>query len=284
MELEQLKQLVAFNEYKTLSNAAKELHISQPVLSRSMQKLEEELGISLFNRSKNRIAFNETGLQALMYAQRIVNESENMKQHLIEFDRRINTFSIGTCAPAPSIFLTQKASRFFDRKIISSEITSEDLLINRLEDKTYTVIVMPYECNKDNIESFPFMKEKLFFSLPHDHPLANKKSISFKEMDGTAMLLMSDIGFWYKMHKEEMPNTKFLTQDDRNTFYELIEFSSLPSFTSDFVMKTDNTSKNRIIVPIKDKKAEATFYLWYLKENKIKLFQFIHHIKEYSLL
>ena len=279
MELEQLKQLIAFDKYKTLSNAAIQLHISQPVLSRSMQKLEEELGVSLFHRSKNRIFFNETGLEALKYAKSIVNESENLKQHLIEFDRRINTFSIGSCAPAPSIYLCQKASRFFDSKIISSEITSEDNLIKGLENTTYTVIIMPYKCTKENIESFPFMEEKLFFSLPIDHPLVNKKSISFKEMDGTTMLLMSDIGFWYKIHKEEMPHTKFLIQDDKSIFYELIEFSELASFTSDFIIKTDGIPNNRSIIPIEDSKAKATFYCWYLKENKRKISQFIHYIK-----
>ena len=61
IEFEQLTHLIAFYEYKTLSNAANNLHISQPVLTRSMQKLEETLGLSLFERSKNRITFNETG-------------------------------------------------------------------------------------------------------------------------------------------------------------------------------------------------------------------------------
>ena len=50
MELEQLRQLVAFAEQGTLSRAAEELHISQPSLSRTMQALEEELQASLFIR------------------------------------------------------------------------------------------------------------------------------------------------------------------------------------------------------------------------------------------
>ena len=53
MELEQLRQLVAFAEQGTLSRAAEELHISQPSLSRTMQALEEELQASLFIRQKN---------------------------------------------------------------------------------------------------------------------------------------------------------------------------------------------------------------------------------------
>ena len=49
-----LKQLLTFQQCGTLSATAEKLHISQPALSRSMQKLEEELGVPLFERKKTR--------------------------------------------------------------------------------------------------------------------------------------------------------------------------------------------------------------------------------------
>ena len=51
MELYLLEQLIAFSRQGTLSGAAEKLHISQPALSQSMKKLEESLGVSLFERS-----------------------------------------------------------------------------------------------------------------------------------------------------------------------------------------------------------------------------------------
>ena len=279
MELEQLRHLVAFYEHQTLSHAAKALHTSQPVLTRSMQKLEEELEISLFERSKNRITLNETGLQAVEYAKRIVSDSENMKKQLKEYDRRLHTFSIGSCAPAPCTYLSQKASLFFPNKIISSEMKDMDLLLQGLKDKAYTVIVMPYDIDDDNdIESIPFMDEKLYFSLPFDHPFVHRESLSLKDMDGEKMLLMSNIGFWNQIHQKAMPHTKFLIQQDRSVFYDLIELSSLPSFTSDYSMKTDGIPENRIIIPIEDEIAQATFYCWYLKENEKSLKSFLYHL------
>ena len=65
MELYLLEQLIAFSRQGTLSGAAEELHISQPALSQSMKKLEESLGVSLFERSKNKIALNENGIMAV---------------------------------------------------------------------------------------------------------------------------------------------------------------------------------------------------------------------------
>lgn len=65
MELYLLEQLIAFSRQGTLSGAAEKLHISQPALSQSMKKLEESLGVSLFERSKNKIALNENGIMAV---------------------------------------------------------------------------------------------------------------------------------------------------------------------------------------------------------------------------
>ena len=64
LDLEELRQLAAFARWGTLSRAAEELHISQPTLSRTMQSLEEEFGVSLFVREKNKIELNETGRRA----------------------------------------------------------------------------------------------------------------------------------------------------------------------------------------------------------------------------
>lgn len=276
IELEQLIHLIAFDEYKTLSRAAKELHISQPVLTRSMQKLEETLDLSLFERTKNRMYLNATGLLAVELAKRIISDTKNMKTQLREFNRKQHTISIGTCAPAPQIYLSQKVSRFYPDKTVSNEIKDINILIDGLKDHTYTFIIMPYEIKDDDIESIMFMEEQLYFSLPHDHHLAHQKAISLKEMDGEKMLLMSNIGFWNQMHIETMPNTKFLIQQDRSVFYDLIELSSLPSFTSDFSMKYDGIPPNRIIIPITDKEAHATFYCCYLKENESQFKSFLY--------
>ena len=70
VEIHLLEQLAAFAEYGTLSTAADKLHTSQPALTRSMKKLEDELDVSLFIRKKNHLELNETGRHAAEYARR----------------------------------------------------------------------------------------------------------------------------------------------------------------------------------------------------------------------
>ncbi|MBO5496209.1 MAG: LysR family transcriptional regulator, partial [Oscillospiraceae bacterium] len=65
IELEQLQQLIAVSEAGTISAAADSLHLSQPALTRSLQRLEAELGVSLFHRKRNRVALNDVGELAL---------------------------------------------------------------------------------------------------------------------------------------------------------------------------------------------------------------------------
>ena len=278
IELEQLQHFITFHECGTLSKAAKQLNISQPVLTRSMQKLEEELDVSLFTRTKNKISLNETGLLALSLAKRILEDTKDMHKQLVDFDRKLHTFAIGSCAPAPLQYMSQKIAKHYPQKTLLTEIKDINVLIKGLKNKDYVMIIMPYDIEDSHIESIPFMEEQLYFSLPLSHPFAHKKSLSLKEMDGERMLLMSNIGFWNEMHQRTMPHTKFIIQNDRSIFYDLVELSSLPSFTSDYVMKTETMPQNRCIIPIVDKDAKATFYCWYLKENEIKLKSLLYNL------
>ena len=67
-----------WNPLRTLSKAAEELHMSQPTLTRAMQKLESEFDVPLFRRSRNRLEFNETGKLAADYAGKILDQTQDM--------------------------------------------------------------------------------------------------------------------------------------------------------------------------------------------------------------
>ena len=94
-ELYQLEQLLAVAECGTLSGAAERLHLSQPALSRSMQRLEAELQVSLFTRQKNKIELNENGRMAVDYARKIMEQSQDMISRIQAFDRSQRTILFG---------------------------------------------------------------------------------------------------------------------------------------------------------------------------------------------
>lgn len=75
MKLEQLRQIIAIEKYKSISKAAKELYIGQPALSSSVNNLEKEIGVQIFARNSQGVVPTEDGKKILEIAHRMVNDS-----------------------------------------------------------------------------------------------------------------------------------------------------------------------------------------------------------------
>ena len=260
-ELHQLEQLIAVAECKTLSAAAEKLHLSQPALSRSMQKLEAELQVPLFTRHKNKIELNENAKMAVDYARKILWQSRDMMEHLRAFDLSRRTIRVGSCAPMPMWDVLPVLSSLYPAMTISSEIKEEEALLQGLLDGTYQFVFLPYEITENGIQCKKYMEEHLFFSLPPGHALSGRKVLHLRDLNGETMLLYSDIGFWKKALEKEMPETHFLVQTEFSTFHELVKASVLPSFITNLAIKKEEETSNRINIPIDDPEASATFYL-----------------------
>lgn len=268
IEIGQVEQLLAVSKYGTLSKAAEALHISQPALSRAMQKLEEELQVPIFDREKNRITLNATGKVAVDYAQKVLFSANDMIARVREYDRMTHTISIGACAPAPLWDLVPYARKIYEDMAISSEIKMPDILLSGLENDLYTAVVLNKIPESKELYYELYDTETLYFSLAPDHPLADSKALFFKNLDGQTMLLYSRIGVWYPMHLETQPHTHFILQDNREVFMDLTQNSTLPTFISDLSIERDGKPDNRKIIPIIDKEATNSFYLVFKKKNK----------------
>ena len=275
IELYQLTQLAAIAKNGTLSKAAEELHLSQPALSRSMQKLEDELQVPLFIRQKNRIEFNENGKMAIEYAEKILDERQRMREHIRRFDRSRHTIFIGFCAPAPMWGIVPTLSDLYPDRTIAAEMKEPEVLLRGLRDKTYQLIVLPFPVESDAFYCVKYQEEHLSFSLPPAHPLSASKGLHMKDLNGETMLLRSKIGFWNHLHQEKMPDTHFLVQEENFAFNALVKASALPSFTSDLVIRREGPVPNRVIVPILDEEANVTFYCLCLTKDKAMLNRFL---------
>ena len=268
MELYELRQLVAFAECGTLSNAAESLHLSQPALSRNMKKLEEELGIPLFVRGKNHLALNENGTYVLALAKELLSNADALQTKARAYDRKSRTISLGVCAPAPVWLLTPLLSSQYPDKTIQTEIAEEPALLTGLENGSYQLVVLTTPPDNEAYFAKECGHENLMFALPKGHRYAKRKSLTFAEMNGENMLLMNDIGFWRFVPSVKMPDSRFLTQSDRFSFDELVRSSSLPSFTTNLANKFIDSGADRVNVPISDLDASVTYYLVGRKEQK----------------
>ena len=150
-ELYQLEQLLIVAECGTLSGAAEKLHLSQPALSRSMQKLEEELQVTLFDRQKNKISLNENGKLAIELARRVVEQANDLMEQVRAFDRSQRTIFIGSCAPAPLWELSSWTSGIYPDMTVSSEMKENETLLDGLKKGLYQCIILPYPAEEPDL-------------------------------------------------------------------------------------------------------------------------------------
>ena len=276
-ELYQLEQLLAVAACGTLSNAAEQLHISQPALSRSMQRLEAELQVSLFTRQKNKIELNENGRMAVDYARKIMEQSQDMISRIQAFDRSQRTILFGACAPTPLWEIPALLSDLYPDMTISSEIRENDVLLQGLREDVYQLIVLPFPVDEPGMICAKYGEEHLFFSLPPAHPLSGSKALYMKDLNGETMLLRNRLGFWRELTVRKMPDTRFLEQEDV-AFDELVKFSALPSFATDVVLNREGNHVNRVNIPILDEEANVSYYCLCKPGGRTDLSGFIRSI------
>ena len=266
LELEQLAQLKAVYEHGTLSAAAEKLHISQPSLSRNMQKLENALGVDLFERKKNRIQLNEAGQLAVGEARKVLNAAEGMEQRMAAYARSLRTIHIGSCAPAPMWEVTPLLSQKYPDMTIAAEMNRPDKLAEGLENGAYQLIITAGPLEAPGVLCRDYVTEQLYVSLPPAHPLAKREAVYLSDLAGQTMLLYSDLGVWQRLRDEKMHNIRFIVQMERKAFADLISASVLPSFTTNLTQRND-APMDRVDVPIQDPEATIRFYLCVLEKQ-----------------
>lgn len=268
IEIHLLEQLAAFADYGTLSEAAERLHTSQPALTRSMKKLESNLGLSLFIRAKNRLELNETGRKAAEYARRVLIADQEFESQIRAYDRSLHTISIGFCAPVPQTVLTPLINSIFDGMTVSADMMDDGEFPARLESGEYQLAVMHFAPEGRRFFCKKCGHEDLFISVQPGNPLAFYPEIHLRDLDGLSILLLQKIGFWNNVYREKTPHAKYLLQIEQESFSELAENSSYPVFSSSYYLRRKMNVPGRVDIPIVDPECHTDFYLVCLASEK----------------
>ncbi len=263
-----LEQFVAFAKYGTLLKAAEMLHISQPSLSRSMRKIEEEFGVSLFHRENSKIMLNETGKIAAEYAERALQANQEMIHRVVSYDRSLRTVSIGSCAPFPLNEMMPVLQERLPGKTISAEIESDEKLLFGLKNRIYQLVILHDDPEDSSLFSQQFMNENLYISIPEDNALTKNKSINFSDLKDMRILMDGNTGFWKELCLKKLPEKNLLIQNNFDSFSELVDASSLPFFNSDLFISRGYDAHGRVSIPIDDPDVHVTYRLACLDAEK----------------
>lgn len=143
---------------------------------------------------------------------------------------------------------------------MTTQTLEEETVRTQVLDGTADLGIVRMPLNLPSVVCLPLLTENLQVSVRPNSPLANRASVTFKDLDGMDFMVYSGIGSWMDIHREKMPHSRFILQDDRTVFVELADSSDVPVFSSDVTHDVVRPS-GRIRIPISDPEAHATFYL-----------------------
>lgn len=282
IEIHFLEKLDAFARLGTLSAAAGELFISQPALTKSMEKLEEMCGVTLFKRSSNRLELTETGSYAAKLASQMLRENKTFVPRVQAYDRSLRTISLASCAPAPAYELTPRLQQLYPGMAIQAEVRSENGLLAGLDGDIYQLVVTHVRPTEDDLFVTGCGHETLSIAVPKGHPLAQRKQISFADLENVPIMQFREVGFWGELVSQLIPHPHILLQDSEAVFFEIRESSSLPTFHSDYYNESQAENIiHRKIIPISDKEATVAYYLVCKQENKDQFRLLFDHLPDW---
>lgn len=181
MEIFQLIQFQAVAELEHMTRAAERLNLAQPALSRTIQNLEKELGVPLFDRSGRRMQLNENGRILLRYARQILSSIQDAKNEISAQNTDSET-CIRLCVHSATALIPQLLTDFravrpdiqFDivqRIFRNTEQPDYDMLIDSIVGDE----VLPRN-------SYVLMQEEAMLAVPSSHPLAQKSAVSLSDI------------------------------------------------------------------------------------------------------
>ena len=196
MTITQFQYVLAVAKYKNFTTAAEHSFVTQPTLSMQIQKLEEELGVIIFDRSKKPLQITEVGERIVKQAQVIVNESERMSDIVAQEKGFIGgEFRVGiipTVSPTLlPMFLTNFIKKYPKVCLKIEEQTTENIL-KKIADGSYDAGILATPLHNPNIIEKPLYYEPFVAYIPVNHRLQNAKTIYSEDLDINDILMLED--------------------------------------------------------------------------------------------
>ncbi len=224
-----LEQLVTFAQYGTLAATAEHLMVTQPTITRGMQKLEELLDVKLFNRNPNKISLTETGKVAAKEAAKLLQAQEEFIATVQEWEQKQGKVTIATTIPSPQFILRELQS---EKLLVLSDIIDKTQRSELLLNERVDLIFSSEKLENDQLASIYMGPEDLYVNVDAMMIQVDETEIDFKTIGTVTFLVVSDIGEWKEVIESQLPDSKFLYQDSLEDFSEIGRYSNLPYFTT----------------------------------------------------
>lgn len=196
MNLRDLTYIIAVAETHHFGRAADRCFISQPTLSGQIKKLEEELGVAIFERTNRSVEITPVGESILEQARQIMERADIIRQLAVAHqDPLAGPLRIGvipTLSPYLMPLILEPLTRQFPQMklVLSEEMT--DVLLQRLHRHEVDAALLATAVDEHEFDVLPLFDEPFWLAYPRDHPFYHKDSISRADLESTELLLLSE--------------------------------------------------------------------------------------------
>jgi len=196
MNLRDLHYLVALAEHRHLGHAAEASLVSQPTLSTQIRKLEDELGVALFERTPRNVLLTDTGKEIARRARHVLGEVDQIR----DVARRARDPDSGTVRlgifPTLAPYLLPHVvplvrERFPRLELLLVEEKTEEVL-NRLREGRLDAGMVALPIHDEHLHAEFLFEEPFVLAAPQNHPLARRESLQLADLADENLLLLED--------------------------------------------------------------------------------------------
>ncbi len=195
MNLNELRYAVAVSQMRNFRRAAEKCFVTQPALSLAIQKLEDELGVQLFERSRKEVTLTPIGARIVEQAQRVLEEAaripEIAKQGRDQLAGKLKLGAIYTVAP----YLLPELIPILHRKAPQMPLEVMEGLTAQLDvmlrDGSIDVAIIALPFDVPNVTTLPLYDEAFTVVVPTEHAWAKRASIRAEELTTEKVLMLA---------------------------------------------------------------------------------------------
>jgi len=267
MTLQQLKYILTIAEEGSFSAAAKKLYLTQPSLSAMVRSLEQELGITIFDRSTRSVRITEDGLKLIAYANQMV-DCENQLREEFHQKSAVRRFSVSS---QHYTFVCEAFQRLIrnepsDSYCFSIDLTrTEDVIDNVATLKSDVGVLYLSEhgggtaermLERENLRFHPLRSFPVCAFMHEDHPLARQESVSFSDLSEYPAIIYEQKGS-SRSFSEEVPFARVTPEKQiivTDLHSSMIAMDSCLAYDigTGYITEKERLSTKHVAVPVKN--------------------------------
>ncbi|UXP33434.1 LysR substrate-binding domain-containing protein [Reichenbachiella agarivorans] len=223
MTLVQLEYIIALDNYRHFALAAEKCFVTQPTLSMQIQKLEDSLGVLIFDRSKHPVQPTEIGKKILDQARVTLSESQRIKEIIDEEKQDIKgNIRIGVIPTLAPYLIPLFISSFIEKyPYINLQISEHmtDSLIDLLRKDQLDIGILVTPLKEADLKEIPLFYEEFSAYVSHRHPMFDQEKIKVEDLNADGLWILNE-GHCFRQQTLNICNVKHSDRFNNRVLYE----------------------------------------------------------------